>query len=565
MVTYATSLDGPFVFDDFATVVQNPRLADGVAAAVSTPAETPVAGRPLAHVSLALNYALGGLNPAGYHYLNLAVHIGCALILFGFLKLALQSSDLAFAAALLWTVHPLNSEVVNYVTQRTESLMALGYFLTMYAAARAVGDKRLRWQIAAVVACLAGALSKESIATAPLMVMLYDRVFVYSSFRDAWRARARLYAGLAASWIVLAVTLARNGQTVAAGFTSAGVSPRTYLLNQAEMVAHYLHLAVWPGPLVVYYGWPVAVTLADVWLPALFICLLLLATAALLRYAPRYGFWAAWVFIALAPTSTVIPIATEVGAERRMYVALAGLMTLAVIAAFRLLPRRTPLAIAMALVATALSARTIARNAEYDSALTLAQTVLDRWPTPNAHQLVGTELARLGRHAEAIPHLRQAASGYPPAGYFLGVSLLAAGQRDDAMVALERFIAAEPNALAARAAHGLLAEAMAESGAFDKAVPHYQAYLEARPQDAPGWNALGIALARAGRGAEAVTAFSRAAAVAPRSVEFRLNVARALADQGRRDEAIAWARQALTIEPANSAAADLLRSLMQGR
>ena len=110
--------------------------------------ELPVAGRPVVNVSFAVNYAMGELNVRGYHIGNIAIHVLCAILLFAVLRRTLQlpaiparlaerSTDLAFAVALIWAVHPLNSEVVDYITQRTESMMALFYLLTLYGSVRA--------------------------------------------------------------------------------------------------------------------------------------------------------------------------------------------------------------------------------------------------------------------------------------------------------------------------------------------------------------------------------------------------------------------------------------------
>jgi len=90
---------------------------------------------------------------------------------------------MAFAAALWWMLHPLQTESVLCVVQRTESLMGLFYLLTLYAAIRAMeGMRPLPWQILAFVACLAGMASKEVMVTAPLIVLLYDRTFVAGTF-----------------------------------------------------------------------------------------------------------------------------------------------------------------------------------------------------------------------------------------------------------------------------------------------------------------------------------------------------------------------------------------------
>jgi hypothetical protein len=172
--------------------------------------------------------------------------------------------------------------------------------------------------------------SKEAMVTAPLVVVLVDRVFLFGSLKDAFRARAPLYAGLAATWLILAAlqtTLPRPGS---AGFDT-DVSVWTYLLNQPPLILRYLRLAVWPTSLVANYGWPATLTLTDVLVPTLVVVALLVMTVVALRSHPRLGFLGAWFFITLAPASSFVPVATEVGAERRMYLPLAGILALIVL------------------------------------------------------------------------------------------------------------------------------------------------------------------------------------------------------------------------------------------
>src|SRR5262245_19578750 len=220
LLTYAASVSGPFIFDDAGAIVENTQIRElRPAVALAPRRESPTAGRPIVNLSFAINYAIGGLSVTGYHVTNIALHLLCGLVLFGLVRhtLALSATarslrhradDLAFAVALLWVVHPLNSEVVDYLTQRTESMMALFYLLTVYGAIRAAagpteaGRSVLRydrlWSVAAVVCCALGMASKESMVTAPVVVLLYDRIFLYDSIKRAFRERWLLYAGLAA-------------------------------------------------------------------------------------------------------------------------------------------------------------------------------------------------------------------------------------------------------------------------------------------------------------------------------------------------------------------------------
>jgi len=172
-----------------------------------------LAGRPIVNFSFAINYAIGGLSVRGYHIANVILHILSALVLFGIIRITLRTSKvrdriaaapdgIALASALIWMVHPLQTESVDYVTQRTELMMGLFYLLTLFCAIRAAGSSASgRWQVGAIVSCLLGMGCKESMVTAPLVVVLYDRIFLFDSMREAWPRRKGLYAGLALGWL----------------------------------------------------------------------------------------------------------------------------------------------------------------------------------------------------------------------------------------------------------------------------------------------------------------------------------------------------------------------------
>jgi hypothetical protein len=300
---------------------------------------------------------------------------------------------------------------------------------------------------------------KESMVRAPVMVVIVDRALLYRSFSDAFDRRWRLYTALAATWVVLVVTTWSGPRIHSAGFSS-GVTPVTYLLNQPGLIVQYLRVAIWPRALVLAYGEPADVALANT-LPVGLVVLALLGVAVwALVTRPAYGFLGAWFFVTLAPTSSILPIATEVGAERRMYLPLVAVVTLLAIAAAslgRLLIDRvaSPAVRARAATATAaatvlvaslgLSARTVARNREYQSSLTMARTVAERWPTPVAHAMLGVELEVVGRHDEALVHLRQSATaGYSQAHYHLGGALFNHGSRRDSIDELQAFLAQSP-------------------------------------------------------------------------------------------------------------------------
>ncbi|HZT75581.1 MAG TPA: tetratricopeptide repeat protein [Vicinamibacterales bacterium] len=616
-LAYANAWHTPFIYDDTAAVVSNEHIRTlAIPDALFAARENPAAGRPLVNYSFALNYAAGGLSPVGYHLVNIAIHLACGVLLFAVARRAFASDDIAFAIALLWIVHPLASEAVDYVTERSESLMALCFLLTLFCAQR-IGrpdpvDRRARgstrsprqpwWAVAAVVACALGMGAKETMVVAPLVVALYDRVFVFDSWSRAWSQRKALYAGLAATWVLLVVFQWSGPRVHSAGFGS-GASPWTYLLNQAVMIVRYLRLALWPRQLVVNYGWPRALTLVDVLPQALLVVALIAATVALARRHPRIAFAGAWFFLFLAPTSSILPIATEVGAERRMYLPLVAIVALAVVginAARRRL--RVPAAATTALLvvsSVALTAATLDRNREYVSTARLATTTDERWPTPVSDALVGYELWQQGQRGDALARLRRSANGgYSTAWYTLGGMLLTQGQVDEGIAALQTFLQKAPLDIAAVQTRvllgraflskgdpsqaiaqaqqarsmdpsnvdvlGVLSDALLAAGQRERAIDAYRAYLAQRPDDLSATLNVGTALAESGRLGDAASAFERARDLAPNDPRACKNLASLALNGNDVANAIRFASEAVRVAPRDAQAHDLLGRSLAG-
>ena len=563
LATYWNALDAPFVWDDDVSITTNATIHD-LTTSLNPPLETPVSGRPIVNLSLALNYAYDGLNTSGYHAVNLAIHVACALLLFGIVRRTLRrrpgdgwaaSSDgVALAAALIWMVHPLLSETIDYTTQRTESLMGLFFLLTLYAAIRARVpqkhyDRRGKsgarekgsalWTVIAIASCAAGMATKESMAVAPLAVLLYDRVFEFDSLSDALAARKVLYAGLAVTWLELAVIMRYWPRSTVGAATT--VSPATYALNQAQMIVRYLSLSFWPRALVVDYGVPQVRHVADVVPQLVLIGILLTLTVVALFRWPAIGFLGAMFFLTLAPTSSIVPISTEVGSERRMYLPLAALVVLVVVLVARYVKPRRVLAIAAAVAVAALAVRTVERNRDYATALTLWQSVVDRRPQGRARFALANELIQAGRQDEAMTQLRLAVADYPDARAGLGTELLLQGNIEEGISVLEPFVDANPSNPNRAPARLLLAQAhraLAERALSQRNVTTAEA--EARKsvafddKNADAHNVLGAALASQGRFREAVPEFQIAVRLDPQLQSAKDNLVRASAILGLR-------------------------------
>ncbi len=580
VLAYANAIAIPFVLDDESSVVQNSDIRDltSIGRVLFPASNSPAAGRPLVSLSFALNYAAGGLDPRGYHAVNLALHLLCALLVFGLVRRTLLlpsladrwgsgASEIGFAVALLWVVHPLTSEVIDYVSQRTESMMALCLLGTMYAALRAHTSPDGPWHGLAIAACLLGVLCKETMVVAPVLVAFFDRAYLTSSWRDAFRERGSLYLGLVASWFVLAA-LTWSGPRSAVGGFSAGVAPFTYLLNQSTMIVDYLRLSVWPVKLVAFYGWPQPLTVAQVATPLAFVVALVAATIVTFLGAPSAGFLGVWFFGILAPTSSIVPIATEVGAERRMYLPLVAVIVLVVLVMWRVLGSRVQVALAVVLAAV-LAVNTAARNREYASPLALAQTIVERRPSGAAHHMLGEQLANSGRLDEAIVQLQRAVDlGNTRARLHLGRIYLAKGDVAAAGPLLEAVVKQdgvrqplrwlEPPAIEVLTARLLLGQIYAANRRWTEAEAQARAVLAKVPAHPDARRVLAAALAGQQRWPESIAEHRQYLQLRPGDAQARINLGVSLVATGQLDAAVSEFRLAVQAAPSNATARRLL-------
>ncbi|MEO5958306.1 MAG: tetratricopeptide repeat protein, partial [Opitutaceae bacterium] len=483
LAAYANSFRAPFIFDDIASIVDNPTIRRlwPPGDALSPPKDFgfTVSGRPLLNLSFAINYAIGGLNVWSYHALNLLIHTLAGLTLFGLVRrtlvrsqLSALSSQLSFATALLWTLHPLQTESVTYTVQRAESLMGLFFLATLYGFVRSLDSAHpRRWQIFSVVACLLGVATKEVIALAPILVFLYDRTFVSGTLRAAWQRHRWHHLALFATWIPLAFLLVSTGGNRGGtmGF-GLGISWSGYWLTQFEAVYRYLQLSLWPHPLVFDYGKISATALAALPFALPVLALVALTLLALWRW-PVAGFLGAWFFALLAPTS-IMPGTLQMIVEHRMYLPLAAVVAAAFALAARYLSPRALLALATAL-ALAAGLATAQRNALYRDEKSLWQQALVHRPAnARAHNNLGLILYRENQLAPALAHFRESLRLDPTVAqthFNLGLALMKSGRTNEAVAPLQEAVRILPYFFTAHLNLGLV---LTQLGRAPEALDH---------------------------------------------------------------------------------------------
>jgi len=420
LAAYAGSMDGVFVFDDEIAIVKHESIGTlwPPSVPLTGPHESPSSGRPLVSLSLALNFAFGGLDPRGYHAFNMVVHLLVSLLLWRVAQRLLlrmpamgrRARSLALASALIFAAHPLGTSVVTYISQRAESMMALFLLASLYCWIRQREDPPSRkWGVLAVLFCTLSMLCKEVGYATPLIAALLDRAFYSASWSELWRERKRLYVAMFSTWLVLLASLVFGARGATVSWVYREYDSWTYLLTSARAILHYLSLLFWPSPLVIDYGWPIARTFSEAWWQVALLTCGLLGSVGCLNRRPKLAFAGLSFFIVLAPSSSVIPIVTEIMAEHRMYLPSTLVISVVVLGVYRLgnrLPGSVGRMLALlAVVATlALSIRTTRiQNRLYTDALEMyAHNTLHSPDNYRAHYNLGYHLSAADRYPEAL-------------------------------------------------------------------------------------------------------------------------------------------------------------------
>jgi tetratricopeptide (TPR) repeat protein len=541
VAVYLPSIDGEFVLDDD-TQIRDPLVTRPLSNSAHAWLTT---WRPVTSATFALNYALGGLQTRGWHLTNVLIHLAATVLAWKLARRLLRRAGLerpegaALVVAAIFALHPLQTEAVSYLVQRGESLASafyLGAILVLLVRDEAATARRRGWLLALAVALHGlGLLTKPIAATLPVAWLLLGTVLP-SDADEAIPAWRRLSRRVPETLPLFALSLASMIWTVraTAGFNHTGfdipdVSVAQYLATQMRVIPTYLRLLLWPTGQCADWHFPFSPSLLDP--PALLGAALLLGLAtgsfwlALrsdrldgdARAAARLaGFGFPFFLVALAPSSSIVPLHDAL-AEHRVYLPALGVALTVVGAATALLRRlgaeRAFLAgSVVALTATlGLGVATARRNVVWSSLLALYQDATLSAPEKSRVQAnLGLGLAMAGRHAEAITHFRraidQASDRTTEPGKNLRnllSSLMALGLTDMALEETDRFLARRPDDARALAFRGYIRFARGDRAGGLAELSRSVALL---PDDPQSLVLLANVEYVAGRDAEAATA-----------------------------------------------------------
>lgn len=555
ILIYINTLAGPFIFDDVSNIWENPHIrltrlsfSDLTDAIVKSRAPN----RPVANMTFALNYYIHGYNVVGYHLVNILIHVACGLLLYLLVKTTLSISGLRtpskydkwvpFFTALLWMVHPLQTQSVSYIVQRMNSMAAMFYVLSLllYANFRMATEQKRKW-IWLTGCTLSGILAlgtKEIAATLPFFIFLYEWFF-FQKLNINWLKRH----ALTLTTIVILFALvawfymgANPLQKINMSYSIRDFTLGQRLLTELRVVIFYVSLLLWPQPSRLNLDHDFSLSYSLFQPPTTALCLAMIVACIFLaiylaKRNPLLSFCVIWFFGNLAIESSALGL--ELVFEHRTYLPSMLAILLAVAVVLRVIKPQW-LGIGLLCAVAVLGAiwtfqrnqmwtddvalwrdcvkkspgkarsynnlaLALTRQGKFNEAMANYYTALTLKPDyARAHYNLGVILAKQGKLNEGIHHLQTAVQINPnsaEAQNNLGVALLIQGRLDAAIVQLK-------NALQINAdypeAHNNLGKAMQLKGNPAAAIEHFNAALRLDPDYAKAHTNLGIALKQLG-------------------------------------------------------------------
>jgi len=496
VLVYLNALPHPFVYDDLVGVVGNPALVDGAG-----PLEVVRQNvfRPVVNLSFALDHALWGFRPVGYHLTSVLLHALNVALLFvlarrlavdwrgGDAETGREPDVVAFVAASLFAVHPMMSEAVGYVSGRAD-VLATSFVLLALLALRA-GLARPAWRAPGVGLALLGAATKEVAVVLPVLVLAWDRCLLDGDPAARRRRLLRWHLPFLGAAVALGLARATSFLLIERSTTSAAAWP--YLQTQLGVVWRYVRLLLIPVGQSIVHAVPIASARVDA--GAVIAALALLVATALgwrlRRHHPLLVFGGLWFLVGLAPTAAVALY--DPMAERRVYLASAGFFLALAAGAGRLWSRsgaparRVGLA-AFVLVVAGLATLTVQRNRVWGDAVTLWSDAAAKSPGAfAAHYGLANALGERGRCHEALPEYEAALrlARRPEIYTNQGVCLAAEHRLSEAAAAFEEAVTLDPDNTLAHHNLGLVA---LRAGDFEAAHRHFLKAVTTHARHA-GW------------------------------------------------------------------------------
>ena len=431
IAVYSGTLDHTFHFDDKPNLWNNSSLqisSLSVDELVKAGFESILHNRPVANISFALNYYFHGLEVRGYHAVNIIIHLLAGILLFYFVKITLSipcvrdrygpAKSIPFFTALIWLVHPLQTQSVTYIVQRMNSMGAMFFIMAMlfYVKARMTPEKKKKvlFFLTSFIAGLLAFGTKENTATLPAFILLYEWYF----FQDlrVKISRTQLFWIIITGFIFTFVLYLFLGSSPLERLTSGyGGRPFTLsqrLLTEPRVVLHYMSLLFYPHPgrLNLDYDFPLSYSLVSPMITLLSISMIIGMLGIAFYTAKKnrlYSFCILWFLGNLVIESSTI--ALEMVYEHRTYLPSMMAILLFVMFFHQVAKKRAVLLACLVSVTLLFSYWTYDRNKVWKDELTLWSDTHKKSPDKaRTNQHFGVALSNAGRVDEAVPIFERA-------------------------------------------------------------------------------------------------------------------------------------------------------------
>ncbi|HTY45948.1 MAG TPA: tetratricopeptide repeat protein [Patescibacteria group bacterium] len=571
-LVYSGTFYSSFHFDDVASIIENPairNILDLRAIWNFCPA------RFITYLSIALNYRFNHLHVFGYHLLNLAIHLGSAVLTWRLMlltlstpamrgrKIAAHARLIAFFAGLVFVTHPLQTQAVTYIIQRAASLATLFYLasLNFYVASRLLRQQgqnpaasRLFYS-GSLIAAVIAMFTKETAATIPFAVLLYEACFLKTKERLDWKHLAPFFAALS----IIPLTMLITGSVDVMGIrlvqrsAPTSISPWQYLCTQFQVMATYLRLLLIPIRQNLDYDYRVAKGLLE--LPVLSSLVLLAALlAAAIRMRSKYrllSFGIFWFFLTLSVESSIIPI-RDIIFEHRLYLPMVGFSFFAVGGIYYLFENRAlkPAVIALFIITSCYGVLSYRRNMVWRNDFTLWNDTVQKSPgKARPYNNRGVAYGDQGNFAQAISDYTRAIAispDYAEAYYNRANAYDKQGNLSQAIADYTRAIAISP---AYAAAYNNRANVYNKQGNFAQAIADCIRAIEINPDYAEAYYNRGLAYDKQGDLPQAVADYAKAISLNPNLEKAHNNRGVIYGKQANLAQAIADYSKAIEINP----------------
>jgi len=569
VIAYANSFSNPFMWDDENLIVANPYIKN-IQLVKNLFTKDLAFGtqfsnfyRPLQSLSFELDYYLWGLNPFGFHLTNLLLHIACALVIYFLFCLILPAArPIGLITALLFLVHPIQTEAVTYISGRADPQANLFMFLSIFFYIKhslKTRPENRSYLLASVVCFILALLSKETALILPLLIFLFELCFLQDSlrFRDKLRLRYWPLLLVALIYILLRMTVLNFLQRPLF-LSNTGLYLR--LLTSAKIFALYLGLLFLPFHLHMERSIPMVSSILDkdVLCASILLLLLVVLIARSYRYSKLYFFAGVWFFLNLLPVSNIVPLNANM-AEHWLYLPSIGLFLL-IAAGFNKLLRKTwPIKIVSIVLLSFLlmsySFLTIKRNQDWKDPQRFFQNILAYNPqSAEAHNCMGAIYQTQQKLDLAVDEFSKAVAcdlhNYKSYGN-LGAALRKKGERERAIEVYKKALALRPDI---PGLYNNLGNVYADQGQWQEAKEMLLKALTLYPEFALGRVNLAKIYRQAGDNASAIKEYKKAINLAPNLVLGHYNLGVVYQGQRRYNLAIDEYKKTIKLSPAHVAA-----------